>query len=281
MAGLLSVALLLCLPSSASSFCASPAVGIARSSSSAVACTRQLAMGAVPGLAAVRQQQRAAAPAMMAKKVSKIIKLALYAGKANPAPPVGPALGAAGVNIMMFCKECVPAWPPLARGVCWRVCGGPIAPSARRACPTPPARPRRYNARTSDKAGTVIPVEITVFEDRSFTFILKTPPAAELLKKAAKVQKGSGEPAVRNKAGALTHNHVGSVTMAQIEEIAKIKMPDLNTNRLQSAMNTVKGTAKNMGSTQRTPRAAEPDIPAACVPMRTARSRGCAVKVVD
>jgi len=146
---------------------------------------------------------RARAPSMMAKKVSKIIKLALDAGKANPAPPVGPALGAAGVNIMMFCKE--------------------------------------YNARTSDKAGTVIPVEISVFEDRSFTFVLKTPPASELLKKAAKIPKGSGFPAGR------AYVKAGEVTTAQIEEIAKIKMPDLNTNKLASAMNTVKGTAKNMG----------------------------------
>merc|ERR1719238_576021 len=161
------------------------------------------------GAAAAQRQRRAPAPAMMAKKVSKIIKLALDAGKANPAPPVGPALGAAGVNIMMFCKE--------------------------------------YNARTSDKAGTVIPVEISVFEDRSFTFILKTPPAAELLKKAAKVPKGHGEPAVRNKKGELTYNFVGEVTMAQIKEIAEIKLPDLNTNKIESAMNTVKGTAKNMG----------------------------------
>merc|ERR1719171_2824375 len=140
---------------------------------------------------------------MMAKKLTKVIKLALDAGKANPAPPVGPALGAAGVNIMMFCKE--------------------------------------YNARTSDQAGTVIPVEISVFEDRSFTFILKTPPAAELLKKAAKVSKGTGTP------GGRDYKKAGEVTMAQIEEIAKIKLPDLNTNKLESAMNTVKGTAKNMG----------------------------------
>ena len=155
------------------------------------------------------QQRRVAEPAMMAKKVTKIIKLALDAGKANPAPPVGPALGAAGVNIMMFCKE--------------------------------------YNARTQDKAGTVIPVEISVFEDRSFTFVLKTPPAAELLKKAAKVSKGSGTPAVRSKKGDLSYSFVGEITTAQVEEIAKIKLPDLNTNKLQSAMNTVKGTAKNMG----------------------------------
>ena len=142
-------------------------------------------------------------PSMMAKKVTKIIKLALDAGKANPAPPVGPALGAAGVNIMMFCKE--------------------------------------YNARTSAQSGTVIPVEISVFEDRSFTFILKTPPASELLKKAAKITKGSGVPKGR---GATV---AGTVTRAQVEEIAKIKMPDLNTNKLESAMNTVIGTAGNMG----------------------------------
>merc|ERR1711871_1816286 len=106
---------------------------------------------------------------------------------------------------------------------------------------------KEYNARTQDKAGTVIPVEISVFEARSFTFILKTPPAAELLKKAAKVSKGSGEPAVRNKKGEVIYNKVGEVTMAQVEEIAKIKLPDLNTNKIQSAMNTVMGTAKNMG----------------------------------
>jgi large subunit ribosomal protein L11 len=148
---------------------------------------------------------RQAEPIMMAKKVSKMIKLALAAGTANPAPPVGPALGAAGVNIMMFCKE--------------------------------------YNARTSDQKGEIIPVEISVFEDRSFTFVLKTSPASELLKKAAKIKKGSGVPKGR---GATV---AGSVTMAQIEEIAKIKMPDLNTNKLQSCMNTVMGTAANMGIT--------------------------------
>ena len=154
--------------------------------------------------------RRATEPEMMAKKVTKMIKLALDAGKANPAPPVGPALGAAGVNIMMFCKE--------------------------------------YNARTQDKVGTVIPVEISVFEDRSFTFILKTPPASVLLKKAAKVSKGSGTPCVIDKKGERSWNSVGTVTMAQIQEIAETKMPDLNTNKLQSAMNTVMGTAKNMGS---------------------------------
>ena len=150
-------------------------------------------------------QQRAFAPTMMAKKVTKVIKLALGAGTANPAPPVGPALGAAGVNIMGFCKE--------------------------------------YNARTQDQKGTIVPVEISVFEDRSFSFILKTPPASELLKTAAKVKKGTGTP------GGRDMKIVGSVTTAQVEEIAKIKMPDLNTNKLQSAMNTVMGTAKNMGIT--------------------------------
>ena len=155
------------------------------------------------GRSALAARRRAGGEIVMAKKVSKVIKLALQAGTANPAPPVGPALGAAGVNIMMFCKE--------------------------------------YNARTSAQAGTIIPVEISVYEDRSFSFILKTPPASELLKKAAKVAKGSGIPKGR---GATV---AGSVTMEQIEEIAKIKMPDLNTNKLQSAMNTVMGTAGNMG----------------------------------
>merc|ERR1719498_978923 len=147
----------------------------------------------------------------MAAKVSGFIKLAIEAGKASPAPPIGPALGSKGVNIMAFCKE--------------------------------------YNARTQDKAGTVIPVEITVYEDKSFTFILKTPPAAVLLKKAAKVSKGSGTPCVIDKKGERSWNSVGTVTMAQIQEIAETKMPYLNTNKLQSAMNTVMGTAKNMGIT--------------------------------
>jgi len=171
--------------------------------------------GTQAGPLRVRQEPRAtrnilwsrhAAPAMMAQKTpTKIIKLALQAGKANPAPPVGPALGAAGVNIMAFCKE--------------------------------------YNARTQDKAGQVIPVDITVYDDRSFTFVLKTPPASELLKEAAKIKKGSGTP------GGRDYKKVGEVTMAQIEEIAKIKLPDLNTKKLESAMNTVMGTAKNMGIT--------------------------------
>lgn len=126
--------------------------------------------------------------------------MALPAGKANPAPPVGPALGAKGVNIMQFCKE--------------------------------------YNAATQDKIGTIIPVEITVYEDRSFTFILKTPPASVLLKKAAGIETGSGEPNRKN---------VGSVTMDQIKEIANIKLPDLNCDTIESAMKTIQGTAKNMG----------------------------------
>ncbi|MEM1240337.1 MAG: 50S ribosomal protein L11 [Cyanobacteria bacterium P01_H01_bin.26] len=136
----------------------------------------------------------------MAKKVVAIIKLAIPAGKANPAPPIGPALGQHGVNIMAFCKE--------------------------------------YNAKTSDKAGLIVPVEISVFEDRSFTFILKTPPASVLIKKAAKIEKGSGEP---NKV------NVGSITRAQLQEIAEMKMPDLNANDVEAAMNIIEGTARNMG----------------------------------
>jgi len=136
----------------------------------------------------------------MAKKVVAIIKLALPAGKANPAPPVGPALGQHGVNIMAFCKE--------------------------------------YNAKTSDQAGMVIPVEISVFEDRSFTFILKTPPASVLIKKAAGIEKGASEP---NK------QKVGSITRTQLQEIAQTKMPDLNANDIEAAMKIVEGTARNMG----------------------------------
>jgi len=138
----------------------------------------------------------------MAKKVTAIIKLALQAGKANPAPPVGPALGQHGVNIMMFCKE--------------------------------------YNAKTADKAGTVIPVEISVFEDRSFTFILKTPPASVLITKAAKIAKGSAEP---------QKVKVGSITKDQLREIAETKMPDLNANDIEAAMKIIAGTARNMGVT--------------------------------
>jgi large subunit ribosomal protein L11 len=138
----------------------------------------------------------------MAKKVVAIIKLAIQAGKANPAPPIGPALGQHGVNIMMFCKE--------------------------------------YNARTAEKTGLVIPVEISVFEDRSFTFILKTPPASVLICKAAGIERGSGEP---NK------KKVGKITQAQLKEIAETKLPDLNANDIDAAMKIVAGTAKNMGVT--------------------------------
>jgi large subunit ribosomal protein L11 len=136
----------------------------------------------------------------MAKKLVTIIKLALAAGKATPAPPVGPALGQYGLNIMNFCKE--------------------------------------YNSRTAEKGDLVIPVEISAFDDRSFTFILKTPPASVLLAKAANVQKGSGEP---NKV------IVGSISVDQLAEIAKIKLPDLNVTELKGAMKIVEGTAKNMG----------------------------------
>jgi len=138
----------------------------------------------------------------MAKKIVAVIKLALNAGKANPAPPVGPALGQHGVNIMMFCKE--------------------------------------YNAKTADQVGMVIPVEISVFEDRSFTFVLKTPPASVLIRKAAKIERGSNEP---NK------KKVGSITRTQLQEIAQTKLPDLNANDINAAMKIVEGTAKNMGVT--------------------------------
>lgn len=136
----------------------------------------------------------------MAKKVIKVVKLQISAGKANPAPPVGPALGQAGVNIMAFCKE--------------------------------------FNARTADQVGLVIPVEITVFEDRSFTFITKTPPAAVLLRVAAGVSKGSGAP---NK------NKVATVKRDKVREIAEQKMPDLNAASIEAAMSMVEGTARSMG----------------------------------
>ena len=136
----------------------------------------------------------------MAKKITAVIILALPAGKATPAPPVGPALGQHGVNIAAFCKE--------------------------------------YNARTTDKIGLIIPVEISVFEDRSYTFILKTPPASVLLANAAKIKKGSATP---------NRVSVGSITKAQLEEIANTKLPDLNTTKLSSAMKIVEGTARNMG----------------------------------
>jgi large subunit ribosomal protein L11 len=138
----------------------------------------------------------------MAKKVIGMIKLALDAGKATPAPPIGPALGQKGVNIVMFCKE--------------------------------------YNARTADKIGYIIPVEITVYEDKSYTFILKTPPASVLLSKAAGVPKGSGTPKEKK---------VGNITRQQLKEIAETKLPDLNTKKIESAMRIIEGTAKNMGIT--------------------------------
>ena len=138
----------------------------------------------------------------MAKKVARVVKLQVPAGKATPAPPVGPALGQAGVNIMAFVKD--------------------------------------FNERTAKQAGLIIPVEITVFEDRSFTFITKTPPAAELIKKAAGVAKGSAVPHTTK---------VGSITEAQAREIAETKMPDLNANDLDAATKIVAGTARSMGIT--------------------------------
>ncbi|MFD3155604.1 50S ribosomal protein L11 [Haloimpatiens sp. FM7330] len=138
----------------------------------------------------------------MAKKVVGLIKLQLPAGKASPAPPVGPALGQHGVNIMAFCKE--------------------------------------FNAKTSNQAGMIIPVVITVYQDRSFSFITKTPPAAVLLKKAAGIESGSGEP---NK------TKVAKVTKAQVKEIAETKMPDLNAGSIETAMSMIEGTARSMGIT--------------------------------
>ena len=136
----------------------------------------------------------------MAKKVIGQVKLQIPAGSATPAPPVGPALGQAGVNIMDFCKA--------------------------------------FNARTQQDAGLIIPVVITVYADRSYTFITKTPPAAVLLKKAAGLAKGSGEP---------NRDKVGKVTRAQVEEIAKTKMPDLNAGNIEAAMSIIEGTARSMG----------------------------------
>jgi large subunit ribosomal protein L11 len=136
----------------------------------------------------------------MAKKVAGTIKLQISAGEANPAPPVGPALGQAGVNIMEFCKA--------------------------------------FNTKTDSQKGTIIPVIISVYEDKSFTFVTKTPPAAVLIKKALNIEKGSGEP---NK------EKVGIITDAQLEEIARIKMPDLNANDIEAAKKIIAGTAKNMG----------------------------------
>lgn len=136
----------------------------------------------------------------MAKKIKAFIKLALPAGKATPAPPVGPALGQHGVNIAGFCKE--------------------------------------YNARTADKGGLIIPVKITVYEDRSYSFILKSPPASVLLAKFANIKKGAAEP---------NRTTVGSVTLEQVKEIANTKMNDLNTNDIEKAILIIKGTAKSMG----------------------------------
>ena len=136
----------------------------------------------------------------MAKKVIGFIKLQIPAGKANPAPPVGPALGQHGVNIMEFCKA--------------------------------------FNAKTQEQMGKLIPVEITVFADRSFTFITKTPPAPYLLLEAVGIPKGSGEP---------NREKIGTVTKAQLKEIAEIKMPDLNASDVESAMRMIAGTARSMG----------------------------------
>ena len=136
----------------------------------------------------------------MAKKVMAVVKLQCQAGAANPAPPVGPALGQHGVNIMEFCKA--------------------------------------YNAKTQDKAGLIIPAEITIYQDRSFTFILKSPPAAVLLKKAAKIKSGSGEP---------NRKKVGQVTQAQLAEIVELKKDDLNAFDLEQAKKIIAGTARSMG----------------------------------
>ena len=136
----------------------------------------------------------------MAKKVKAVIKLQIPAGKANPAPPVGPALGQHGINIMAFCKE--------------------------------------YNERTANQVGSVIPVEITVYDDRSFTFITKTPPAADLLKKALGIEKGSGTP---------RHESVGKLSRAQLREIAQLKARDLNAISIEAAERIIEGTARSMG----------------------------------
>ncbi len=136
----------------------------------------------------------------MAKKIVAMVKLQIPAGKATPAPPVGPALGQHGVNIMEFCKS--------------------------------------YNERTAKLAGTIVPVEITVYADRTFTYVTKTPPAAVLLRQAAGLEKGSGEP---NK------TKVGTVTRKQVREIAERKMPDLNANTVEAAMRMIEGTARSMG----------------------------------
>ncbi len=136
----------------------------------------------------------------MSKKVKAVVRLQINAGKANPAPPIGPALAGHGINIMGFCKE--------------------------------------YNARTSNRVGDVVPAEITVYQDGSFTFILKSPPAAVLLRKAAGVDRGSGEP---------NRNKVGKVTRDQVREIAQTKMKDMNAIDIEGAMKQIEGTARNMG----------------------------------
>jgi large subunit ribosomal protein L11 len=136
----------------------------------------------------------------MAKKATGFVKLQIPAGQANPAPPVGTALGPQGINIMAFCKE--------------------------------------FNSRTQNQPGMILPVEVTIFSDKSFTFILKTPPAAILLKKEAGIEKGSGQP---------NRDKVGSVTRAQVRKIAEIKMPDLNCDSIESAMAMVAGAARSMG----------------------------------
>src|ERR1700730_7247158 len=138
----------------------------------------------------------------MAKRVKAVVKLQIPAGKANPAPPIGTALGPQGVNIMQFCKE--------------------------------------YNARTADQVGMVIPAEITIFEDRSFTFVTKTPPVPDLLKAAAGIQAGSATP---NK------TKVGSINRAKLREIAELKLKDLNVNSIEAAEKTIEGTARSMGIT--------------------------------
>ena len=138
----------------------------------------------------------------MAKKVKAVVKIQIQGGKANPAPPVGTALGPHGINLMQFCKE--------------------------------------YNAKTSNQVGQVVPVEVTIFQDSSFSFILKTPPAADLLKKAAGVDSGSSEP---------NRDKVGTVTTKQLREIAEIKMKDLNANDMDNAIKIIAGTARSMGLT--------------------------------
>ena len=138
----------------------------------------------------------------MAKKLKTVVRLQIMAGKANPAPPIGPALAGHGINIMAFCKE--------------------------------------YNARTQNRVGEIIPAEISVYMDGSFTFVLKSPPAPVLLRKAAGIEKGSAQP---------NREKVGKVTRAQIREIAEIKMKDMNANDLEAAMRQIEGTARNMGIT--------------------------------